>query len=272
MDDYYYYGANDAMATGTAVLIIIFSIAVMVATLIGLWKVFKKAGYQGWESIVPFYNTYVLCDIVFGNGLLFLISFIPYVNTVFILVLYFKLAGVFNKSTAYGLGLVFLSPIFIIMLGMDSNAYYSGPSVKARSMSGGYGGSYGGGYGNAYGGGAGNYGGNQGYNYDYPTYGGNNQQGYPGGNQQQNGYQNNSYQQQNDYQQQNGYQNNGFQSQGQVQNNGFQSQNNGFQAQGFQRENPFEKQSGNDYYGNSSNYNSYNSYNSQNNNNGSNPF
>jgi len=258
------------LATGTAVLITIFSAAVVVATLIGLWKVFKKAGYQGWESLVPFYNTYVLCDIVFGNGLLFLISFIPYVNTVFILVLYFKLAGVFNKSTAYGIGLVFLSPIFVIMLGMDSNAYYSGPSVKARSMSGGYGVSYGGGYGNSYGG-AGNYGGNQGYNYDYPTYGGNNQQGYPGGNQQES------------YQQQNGYQNNGFQSQGQVQNNGFQSQNNGFQShnngfqsqnngfqsQGFQRENPFEKQSGNDYYGNS---NSYNSYNSQNNNNGSNPF
>ena len=232
-----YYGSEDALAAGSALLIGLISVAVCVATLIGLWKIFQKAGYQGWESIIPFYNTYVLCDIVFGNGLLFLITFVPYVNVVFIYIIYFKLAGVFNKSTAYGLGLVFLSPIFIIMLGFDPNAFYSGPSVKARSMNGGYG-SFGGGYGNNYGGGYGNFGGNQnfnnnsGYNNDYPTYGGNNPQGYG-------------------TPQQNGYQNNGFQSQG-------QAPNNGFQAQGFQRSNPFEQPN---------NSNSYNSYNNPNNNN-----
>lgn len=251
--DYDYYGTEDAIAAGTALVIFFISLAVGVATLIGLWKVFKKAGYQGWESIVPFYNAYVLCDIVFGNGLLFLISFVPYVNVVFVYVLYFKLAGVFNKSTAYGLGLVFLSPIFIILLGMDPNAFYSGPSMKARSMNGGYG-SFGGGYGNNNG--YGNFGGNpgfnnnSGYNNDYQTYGGNNPQGY--GTPQQN------------FQQPNGYQNNGFQAQGQAQNNGFQAQgqaqNNGFQAQGFQRNNPFEQQ-------NNNGYNNYNGYNNPNNNN-----
>ena len=238
--DYDYYGSSDALAGGMVVVIYLIALVIGIATIIGMWRLFKKAGYNGWEAIVPFYNTYVLCDLVFGNGLYFLISFIPYVNVVFVYVLYFKLASVFNKDIGYGLGLIFLTPIFIIMLAYDGNAYYSGPSVKARAMGGGYGN-----YGN-YGGGS--YSPNANYNNnDYQTYGGNNQQGYPNPTQQQDIYQSGNYQN-------NGFQNNGFQAQG--------------QSQPQQQSNPFEKQDGNNYYGNNNNYNNYNSYNNQNNNGG----
>lgn len=218
--------------------LLVFAIAIV--SIIAEWKLFKKAGYNGWEAIVPFYNTYCLCDIVFGNGLLFLILFVPVVNGFFSLFLFFKMAEVYNKSAAFGIGLIFLSPIFLCLMAFDSNTYYNGPSVKARQM-GGYGNYGAGGYGGY---GAGSYGGVPNMTNDYQTYGSNNS----------------------------GYQNNGFQAQGQPmqQNNGFQAQgqpmqqNNGFQAQGQsmqQNSNPFEKPGANNYYGNNSSYNGYNNQN-----------
>lgn len=32
-----------------------------ILSLVGSWMVYKKMGRQGWEGIVPIYNTYVLC-------------------------------------------------------------------------------------------------------------------------------------------------------------------------------------------------------------------
>lgn len=240
-DDYYY--DDSALAVG-GVALFIYAL-VIIALSVAMWKLFKKAGYQGWESLVPIYSAYVLSDIVFGNGLYFLICFIPVVGWIYPLVLYFKLAEVYNKSSAFGLGLVFLSPIFLLLLAFDSNLYYSGPS--SRAVAAGYG-SYGAG---SYG--AGSYGNDvngYGYNNDYPTYGGNNPQGYPN-----NGYNQQGFNYQQDYQN-GGYQNNGF-------------QNNGFQTQGQPQNNPFENIGNDNYYGNNSNYSGYNNQqNDENNNNG----
>jgi ribosomal protein S27AE len=44
-------------------LIVIILIAFLVVYIIGLWKLFKKAGKQGWEAIIPFYNSWVLVEI-----------------------------------------------------------------------------------------------------------------------------------------------------------------------------------------------------------------
>lgn len=252
--DYGYYDYDyDSLAAGFGAMIVfiyLITIVLSVLLVIDYWKIFKKAGYNGWESLVPFYCNYVMSDIAFGNGLYFLALFVPGLNGIFALIMHYKLAEAFGKDTPYALGLVFLSPIFLTMLAFDNNAYYCGSSAKAR-MNSGYGsynnpGSYGGNYGGGY----------NGYNNDYATYGGNNAQGYPN-NQQQN------------FQQQPGFQNNGYQ------NNGFQ--NNGFQAQGQpipqqqsqaaqdqavgQSGNPFEKPNTDNYYGNSGSYNSYNDQN-----------
>ena len=238
--DYYY--DDSALAVGGIALLIytLVVLALSAAIIVGMWKLFKKAGYQGWESLVPIYNSYVLSDIVFGNGLYFLICFIPVVGWIYPFVLYFKLAEVYNKSSAFGIGLMFLPYVFLLLLAFDSNLYYSGPS--SRAMASGYGNFGAGGYG------AGSYGNNvngygNGYNNDYPTYGGNNPQGYPGFNQQQD-YQNDIYQS-------NGFQNNGFQAQGQP-----QPQNN-----------PFENSGSDNYYGNNSNYSGYNNQQNDGNNN-----
>lgn len=34
--------------------------AISILTIVGMWKIMVKAGYNGWESLIPFYNRYIL--------------------------------------------------------------------------------------------------------------------------------------------------------------------------------------------------------------------
>lgn len=62
---------------GSLILIAVFSIiiiAFLVVLIVGLVKLFKKAGKPGWAAIIPFYNTYVLVEIAGLNWWYFLIA------------------------------------------------------------------------------------------------------------------------------------------------------------------------------------------------------
>lgn len=101
------------------IVILILSVVMIVA----LWKIYAKAGEPGWASIVPFYCNYVLFKIAMGNGWLFLLLFVPVVNIVFGIMVYFKLAKAFGKGVGFGFGLLFLTPIFILILAFGSAEY-----------------------------------------------------------------------------------------------------------------------------------------------------
>lgn len=101
--------------------IIILAIAIL--SIVAMWKLFAKAGKPGWAAIVPFYNTYCLFEISFGNGWMFLLTIIPCVNVVVLIMLCFKLAKAFGQGTGFGFGLLFLSPIFMLILGFGSSQY-----------------------------------------------------------------------------------------------------------------------------------------------------
>ncbi len=84
----YDYSSLDAIGTSaltgffavSVVLIIIacfVGIAVYVLYVVGLWKVFKKAGEDGWKALIPFYNTYVLTKIVGLSWWWFLLAVAP---------------------------------------------------------------------------------------------------------------------------------------------------------------------------------------------------
>lgn len=109
-----------AMFTGVYMLV---SMVVLVLAIVACWKIYTKAGEPGWASLVPFYSNYVLFKIVFGKGWLFLLLFIPIVNAIMIIILIFKLAQVFGHGVGFGFGLLFLSPIFLLILAFDSSEY-----------------------------------------------------------------------------------------------------------------------------------------------------
>ena len=77
---------------------------------------FTKAGKPGWAAIVPFYNLYILFEITWGNGLLFLLMLIPIVNSIVAIITMVKLAKAFGKGGGFAVGLIFLSLIFILIL------------------------------------------------------------------------------------------------------------------------------------------------------------
>src|SRR5665811_219231 len=64
-------------------------LGICVVAIVALWKVFEKAGYDGWKSIVPLYNAYILFEIAGMNGWMFLLMFIPFVN--FVVAIYLSL-------------------------------------------------------------------------------------------------------------------------------------------------------------------------------------
>ena len=105
---------------GTMMLI---SSAVGLVMLISMWKVFKKAGKPGWASIIPIYNIYTMIQIAKLPTYYLLLFMIPIANIYAMFKIYIELAHKFNKSTGFGVGLIFLSVIFFPMLAFGDATY-----------------------------------------------------------------------------------------------------------------------------------------------------
>ncbi len=98
-------------------------LAILILGVVGLWKVFVKAGKPGWAAIIPIYNIIVLLQIV-GKPVWWIILFlIPLVNIIVAIIVMIALAKSFGKGTGYGIGLFLLGFIFIPMLGFDDSKY-----------------------------------------------------------------------------------------------------------------------------------------------------
>jgi hypothetical protein len=112
--------------SGVAAGVVIFVIAVAVITIAAMWKVFTKAGEEGWKAIIPIYNYYVLLKIVGRPGWWLLLYFIPVVNLIIAIIVLNDLSKSFGKGVGFTFGLFFLLPIFILILGFG-DARYVGP-------------------------------------------------------------------------------------------------------------------------------------------------
>lgn len=123
----------------------VFSLVWNILILVSGWKLYEKFGEPGWKSLVPFYNLYVEylhtweTKFAFANivlqivGTLFVdsengaLAFIGGVAALAAFVIgciaYNKLAKSFGHGMGYTLGLIFLTPIFTIILGLNSDKY-----------------------------------------------------------------------------------------------------------------------------------------------------
>ena len=101
-------------------------LVVMVAMIVAMWKLFEKAGEAGWKSLIPFYSNYILFKIAWGNGLLFLLCFVPCVNIVVLYIMEYKLCKAFNQEIGMFILMIFLPPVAWLILGFGS-AQYIGP-------------------------------------------------------------------------------------------------------------------------------------------------
>ena len=97
-----------------------------IVSVVALWKVFTKSGEPGWTAFIPIVNLYKMCKIADGNGWKFLLYLIPIVNIVYYILVNIRFAKAYGKSTAFGVGLIFLNIIFVYILAFGS-AQYIGP-------------------------------------------------------------------------------------------------------------------------------------------------
>lgn len=104
-----------------------FMTVIYVLLIIAMWKIFTKAGKPGWASIVPIYNVVVMFQIIGLNPWLLLLYLIPVVNfvaaIVFSIMQASRLSKAFGKGTGFALGLFFLNPIFLLILGFGDSKY-----------------------------------------------------------------------------------------------------------------------------------------------------
>ena len=90
---------------------------------------YKKMGRKGWESIIPFYNAYVLFEVLYERGWRFLTLLVPFYNIYVIIRLMLDLADAFGQSNGFAVGLLLLNPVFEIILGLDDKIQFQGAEV-----------------------------------------------------------------------------------------------------------------------------------------------
>lgn len=99
-------------------------LAIIIAMIAGMWKVFEKAGQPGWAAIIPIYNLIILLQIV-GKPIWWIVLFlIPLVNFVALILVGMELAVCFGKSKGWGFALLVLFPfVGYPILGFGDAAY-----------------------------------------------------------------------------------------------------------------------------------------------------
>ena len=150
-------GVVGAIVAGMAVygvLCIVWYIIMVIAD----WKIFTKAGEAGWKSLIPILNTYVLYKIswkgsmfwimlltLFGgsactslagdNGGMLQIAglILSVIGLLITLIDVHKLSKSFGHGIGFTLGLLFLNPLFTLILAFGSSKYI-GPEGKGTGF------------------------------------------------------------------------------------------------------------------------------------------
>lgn len=130
MYDYSYYdNVSSGVASG---IFAVFYNMILLSSLIGIfmivcmWKIFTKAGKEGWKSLIPIYNIIVLLEIAELPTWYIVLYIIPFVNIYALFKTYIELAHKFGKSTGFGVLMVFFSIVCFPILAFDSSIYQSG--------------------------------------------------------------------------------------------------------------------------------------------------
>ena len=145
---------------GMFTVFLIFSIIWAILLIVAGWKIFEKAGEKGWKILIPVYNVYILFKLIgmktwfwtlliasivagllagvagfdtqniqnnsfTGMNLFAGIVYILVVAFSFVVAVcsYVRLSRVFGHGILFAIGLIFLSGIFMMILGFGRSKY-----------------------------------------------------------------------------------------------------------------------------------------------------
>lgn len=118
----------EGAAAAAGLIVFFLYLAVILATVAGMWAVYAKAGQPGWAAIIPIYNIYVLTQIAGKPAWWTVLALLPCVNIIILFILQMEVAKAFGKGLGYAVGLFLLSFVFWPMLGFG-DAKYQGASA-----------------------------------------------------------------------------------------------------------------------------------------------
>ena len=97
--------------------------AVIILYIVAMWKIYTKAGKPGWAAIIPFYNIYILLEIVGRPGWWLILYFIPFVNFIVMIIVQLDLAKSFGRGFGFAVGLILFPYIWGMILGFGGDTY-----------------------------------------------------------------------------------------------------------------------------------------------------
>ncbi len=124
---------SDSSFVGFMVVYVSFILIFVVFYTICMWKIYVKAGQDGWACLIPFYSSYIYTKII-GKPWwwIFLLS-IPYLNIIFMIWGANLLSKKFGKSVGFTIGLIFLGFVFYPILAFG-DAKYEGNSNESADL------------------------------------------------------------------------------------------------------------------------------------------
>jgi hypothetical protein len=112
------------MDFASASFILSVGIIILLIQVLSYWQVFAKAGYEGWKSIIPIYNNYILSKIGSQPTWVFIMLFIPFLNIVAAILIALGVAKSFSKGPLFAIfGLVLFSFFGYMYLGWGQSEY-----------------------------------------------------------------------------------------------------------------------------------------------------
>lgn len=150
-----------SLLSGIGFLIVAILIAVLVLEIIGHWMLFEKANEKGWKSLIPFYDTFTIYNLVWEQKYFFiylvtsLVSssagffsdmifagtaneiVFAFIEIAFMLVKLYvqfcfcrKLSHAFGKGNDFAVGMFFFYPIFILILALGKAKFIGKSNEK----------------------------------------------------------------------------------------------------------------------------------------------
>lgn len=141
-----------ALLGGFLIVAVIIALVWVVLGIVANWKIFTKAGEEGWKAIIPFYNEFITFKIGgninffwiwlattlvggilsnFDGGFISILASLCSLATFVVGVLReYNLAKAFGKGIGFTVGLVLLQPIFRMILGFGSAEYQGVPEAN----------------------------------------------------------------------------------------------------------------------------------------------
>jgi len=138
---------------GVSLIFLFVMVVVLVLYILAYWMIFRKAGEAGWKALIPIYGTYTEYKLFWNDRMFVLwiimaliavafrfmsgpgamVSQLAYFGvSVMHILISVKMSYSFGHGVGYALGLIFLPPIFLLILAFDDSVYI-GPEGKQET-------------------------------------------------------------------------------------------------------------------------------------------